>query len=146
LLLVVVVSVTSADDGTSAPRVRGRLTDEHRSRLRNIWADGKYRNHHLADWLAAAGVGYEVEVIGRPAGGVGLVEQPDDIPSSGRSPGWVGTGGTAGATSGSPSRARGLTDEQTVKLAALLEYNPRTVRAYLLREDFQRAPGVPTPV
>src|SRR5512147_2223421 len=47
LLLVVVVSVASADDGTFAPEVLWRLTAEHRSRLKNIWADGKYHNHRL---------------------------------------------------------------------------------------------------
>lgn len=31
-----------------------------------------------------------------------------------------------------------LTDQQSVKLAELLKYNLRSVRAYLLREDFQR--------
>jgi putative transposase len=76
LLLVVVVSVASADDGTFAPEVLGRLTAEHRSRLKNIWADSKYRNHHLAGWLVKTGAGYVVEVVGRPAGSVGFVEQP----------------------------------------------------------------------
>ena len=35
-------------------------------------------------------------------------------------------------------RPGNLTDEQTVKLSELLKYNLRTVRAYLLREEFQR--------
>ena len=35
-------------------------------------------------------------------------------------------------------RKENLTSKQTVKLAELLKYNLRTVRAYLLREDFQR--------
>jgi transposase len=35
-------------------------------------------------------------------------------------------------------RPENLTDRQTVKLSELLKYNLRTVRAYLLREDFQR--------
>ena len=35
-------------------------------------------------------------------------------------------------------RPENLTDKQTVKLSELLKYNLRTVRAYLLREDFQR--------
>jgi transposase len=35
-------------------------------------------------------------------------------------------------------RPENLTDKQTVKLAEVLKYNLRTVRAYLLREDFQR--------
>jgi putative transposase len=76
LLLVVVVSVASADDGTFAPEVLGRLTSEHRSRLRNIWADGKYHNHRLNDWLIESKAGYVVEVVGRPKGSVGFVEQP----------------------------------------------------------------------
>jgi putative transposase len=76
LLLVVVVSVASADDGTFAPEVLGRLTAEHRTRLRNIWADGKYRNHRLNDWLIETKAGYVVEVVGRPRGSVGFVEQP----------------------------------------------------------------------
>jgi transposase len=35
-------------------------------------------------------------------------------------------------------RPANLTDKQTVKLSELLKYNLRTVRAYLMREDFQR--------
>lgn len=35
-------------------------------------------------------------------------------------------------------RPENLTDRQTVKLKELLKYNLRSVRAYLLREDFQR--------
>ncbi len=76
LLLVVLVTVASADDGTIAPEVLGQLTAEHRSRLQNVWADGKYRNDHLADWLVKTKAGYVIEVVGRPAGSVGFVEQP----------------------------------------------------------------------
>lgn len=35
-------------------------------------------------------------------------------------------------------RKENLTDKQTVKLSELLKYNLKSVRAYLLREDFQR--------
>ena len=76
LLLVVVVSVASADDGTFAPEVLGRMTAEHQSRLKSIWADGKYRNHRLANWLVKTEAGYVVEVVGRPMGSRGFVEQP----------------------------------------------------------------------
>jgi putative transposase len=76
LLLVVVVSVASADDGTFAPDVLAKLTTEHQTRLRNIWADGKYRNHHLDEWLIKAAVGYKIEVVSRPLGSVGFVKQP----------------------------------------------------------------------
>src|SRR4051812_4766651 len=73
LLLVVVVSAASADDGTFAPEVLGRLTAEHRSRLELVWADGKYRNRHLDGWLAGSGAGYAIEVVSRPAGSKGFV-------------------------------------------------------------------------
>ena len=73
LLLVVVISAASADDGTFAPEVLGRLTAEHRTRLGLIWADGKYRNHHLDGWLKQSGVGYVLEVVSRPAGSKGFV-------------------------------------------------------------------------
>jgi transposase len=76
LLLVVAVTSASADDGTTAPAVLGRLTAEHRSRLELLWADGKYHNHRLEAWLKQAGVGYRIEVVGRPAGSVGFVKLP----------------------------------------------------------------------
>jgi putative transposase len=76
LLVVVLVSVASEDDGTFAPNVLAQLTAEHQTRLKNIWADGKYRNHHLNDWLIKTKVGYTIEVVSRPLGSVGFVKQP----------------------------------------------------------------------
>jgi putative transposase len=76
LLVVVLVSVASADDGTIAPEVLGRLTAEHQTRLKKIWADGKYNNHHLQGWLVETQAGYVIEVVGRPAGSVGYVKLP----------------------------------------------------------------------
>ena len=76
LLLVVVVTAASADDGTIAPKVLGRLTAEHRSRLELLWADGKYRNHHLDGWMVETKAGYRIEVVSRPEGSVGFVRLP----------------------------------------------------------------------
>jgi len=76
LLLVVVVSAASADDGTYAPEVLRHLSPEHRGRLELIGADGKYNDRGLDRWLVKAKVGYRVEVIGRPAGSVGFVKLP----------------------------------------------------------------------
>ena len=76
LLLVVAVSAASADDGTYAPAVLGRLTGEHCRRLETIWADSKYHNHHLHRWIFEENKNYWVEVIGRPAGSVGYVKLP----------------------------------------------------------------------
>jgi len=76
LLLVVVVSAASVDDGTFAPMVLRRLTAEHRSRLGKIWADGKYNNRQLDRWLASPEVGYRIEVVSRPPGTKGFVKLP----------------------------------------------------------------------
>jgi putative transposase len=76
LLLVVVVTVASADDGTIAPKVLGRLTAEHRRRLELLWADGKYHNHHLDGGMVKTEAGYRIEVVSRPNGSVGLVKLP----------------------------------------------------------------------
>jgi putative transposase len=76
LLLVVVVSAASADDGTFAPEVLGRLTAEHRTRLELLWADGKYHNHHLERWLVQSQAGYRIEVVSRPPGSKGYVKLP----------------------------------------------------------------------
>jgi putative transposase len=73
LLLVVLVTAASADDGTTAPRVLGRLTAEHRTRLGVVWADGKYHNHSLNAWLERTRPGYAIEVVSRPAGAKGFV-------------------------------------------------------------------------
>src|SRR5512142_2256848 len=73
LLLVVVVSAASADDGSFAPEVLSRLTAEHRTRLELVWADGKYHNQHLSRWLVKSQARYRIEVVSRPAGAKGFV-------------------------------------------------------------------------
>jgi putative transposase len=75
-LLAVVVTAASVDDGAGAPSVLGRLTKEHRSRLKKVWADQKYRNQALAAWMVRTRAGYEVEVVERPPGSVGFVKLP----------------------------------------------------------------------
>jgi putative transposase len=76
LLLVVLVTVASADDGTIAPEVLQKLTAEHCTRLEKVWADGKYNNRHLDGWMAKTEAGYVIEVVGRPVGSVGYVKLP----------------------------------------------------------------------
>ena len=76
LLLVVVVSVAAADDGTFAPEVLARLTAEHRTRLELLWADSKYHNHQLEGWLVTTAAGSRIEVVRRPPGSEGYVRLP----------------------------------------------------------------------
>ena len=73
LLLVVLVTAASADDGTTAPEVLGRLTAEHCRRREKVWADRKYRNHSLDAWWERPPAGYVIEVVERPAGSRGFV-------------------------------------------------------------------------
>jgi len=76
LVLVVMVTAASADDGTVAPEVLSRLTAEHRSRLELIWGDGKYNNRSLDRWLVKTQAEYVIEVVSRPPGSVGFVKLP----------------------------------------------------------------------
>jgi len=71
LLLAVVVTAASLDDGRAAPRVLGQLDRERFPRLKKLWADQKYRNHVLNEWLSDKP--FTVEVVDRPEGARGFV-------------------------------------------------------------------------
>ena len=76
LLIVVLVTVASADDGTIAPEVLRQLTAEHLSRLELLWADGKYHNHSLNAWLKQTKAPDRIVVVSRPPGSKGYVKLP----------------------------------------------------------------------
>ena len=76
LLLVVVVSAASADDGTFAPEVLRRLSAEQVARLKEVRADGKYRNHRLDAYLEESKAGYRIVLVERPDGSTGWVRLP----------------------------------------------------------------------
>jgi len=67
LLLAVAVTSAAADDGTAAPAVLCRLSAEHQSRLKLLWADHKYNNRRLDAWMERHGVRYRIEVVHRPS-------------------------------------------------------------------------------
>jgi putative transposase len=68
LLLAVTVTAANLDDGTHAPGVLGKLKPESFPRLKAIFADHKYINHTLDDWMESQGVSYHIEVSSKPAG------------------------------------------------------------------------------
>ena len=74
LLLAVVVTAASLDDGRAAPRVLGQLERDRFPRLKKLWADQKYRNHVLNEWLSDKP--FTVEVVDRPEGARGFVLLP----------------------------------------------------------------------
>jgi putative transposase len=76
LLLAVAVTTAAADDGNAAPEVLGQLDARRFPRLSVVYADQKYRNAALGEWLAARGEWLRVEVVERPAGAAGFVPLP----------------------------------------------------------------------
>jgi putative transposase len=76
LLMVVLVTAASADDGATAPRLLVQLGRSRFPRLETVWGGGKYRNHELDAWLRRSRSRFGVEVVKRPEGSVGVVKLP----------------------------------------------------------------------
>ena len=76
LLLVVLVTSGNVDDGTGAPEVLKRLSEEHKSRLDEIRGDSKYHNRTLDRYVRQSNARYKITVVERPAGVHGLVHLP----------------------------------------------------------------------
>jgi putative transposase len=74
LLMAVMVTAASLDDGRGAPVVLGQLDPERFPRLKKLWGDHKYRNHILNERLKDKP--YEIEVVERPEGARGFVLLP----------------------------------------------------------------------
>lgn len=68
LLLAVVVTAGNLDDGTHASKVLGKLTPEKFPRLRKVYADNKYKNKTLQQWMLQNKVLYEIEINSKPDG------------------------------------------------------------------------------
>lgn len=75
LLLVVLVTAANRDDGTTAPKVLTELRAEAFPRLSVVWADSKYRNDTLDEWLRGQDR-LRVEVTSKPEGQTGLKPLP----------------------------------------------------------------------
>ena len=71
LLLAVTVTGAAADDGTAAPQVLAKLTQESFPRLKTLWGDNKDHNHELEGWVSEHGW-YVIEVKSRPPGSEGF--------------------------------------------------------------------------
>lgn len=73
LLLAVAVTSAALDDGSHAWQVLQKLSPADYPRLRLLWADSKYQNHSLQEWLKKQQAAYEIEVVSRPIGAKGFV-------------------------------------------------------------------------
>lgn len=89
LLMAVVVTAASADDGASAPAVLGQLDRGRFPRLEVVFGDGKFNNRDLDAWLARHDTRFRVEVVKRPEGAKGFVLLPKRWVSE-RSFAWTG--------------------------------------------------------
>jgi len=77
LLLAVVVTAASVDDARAAPRVFEQLDGERCPRLRVVWADSKYHNYALYDWMAEyPKTPWRLTIVSRPPGAKGFVRLP----------------------------------------------------------------------
>jgi putative transposase len=75
LLLAVVVTAADVDDAAAAPQALRQLDEQPLTRLRRVYADGKYHNHALYGWVADNGF-YELDIVRRPKGAKGWVRLP----------------------------------------------------------------------
>jgi len=66
LLLAVVVTAAHLDDGSYAALVLAKLKAEHYPRLKRIFADHKYHNKKLQQWMVANQVPYGIEIGMKP--------------------------------------------------------------------------------
>jgi putative transposase len=76
LLLAVVVTAASIDDGAAAARVLEQLRRQRYPRLDTVYGDGKYNNRQLDAWLERTKAPFRVQVVERPPDKEGFVKLP----------------------------------------------------------------------
>lgn len=72
LLIAVAVTGANADDGTAAPQVLQRVTENDLPRLEVILGDNKYNNKSLQAWMQKNRPNWRIEVQSPPAGTKGF--------------------------------------------------------------------------
>ncbi len=75
LLLAVLVTAASLDDATAAPPLFARLEGQPTGKVRRMYADAKYHNFRLYDWVEA-NANWDRAIIRRPEGRRGCVRLP----------------------------------------------------------------------
>jgi putative transposase len=75
LLLAVLVTAASVDDAAAAPTLFTRLEDQPISKVVRMYADSKYHNFTLYEWVDA-NVDWELSIVRRPEGAEGWVTLP----------------------------------------------------------------------
>jgi len=75
LLLAVLVTAASVDDAAAAPKLFARLAGQPMGKVRRMYADNKYHNLTLYEWVEA-NANWELSIIRRPEGERGWVKLP----------------------------------------------------------------------
>jgi putative transposase len=75
LLLAVLVTAASVDDGVAATELFARLDGQPISQVRRMFGDSKYHNYALYEWVEE-NADYQVTIISRPEGKKGWVKLP----------------------------------------------------------------------
>ena len=93
LLLAVLVTAASVDDAAAAPELFARLEGQPVGKVVRMYADNKYHNFALYEWVEAnAGVGPGRSSAAPRGSGAGCGCRSGGR-WSGRSPGWAGAAG-----------------------------------------------------
>jgi transposase len=75
LLLAVLVTAASVDDGVAAPQLFARLEGQPMGKVTRMFADSKYNNLKLYEWVDA-NAKWDLEIVSRPEGKKGWVKLP----------------------------------------------------------------------
>jgi putative transposase len=75
LLLAVALTAADVDDAAAAPAVLAQLAVQPCGKVRRVFADGKYHNFVLYDWVQENGR-YDLEIVRRPEDAKGWVTLP----------------------------------------------------------------------
>ena len=75
LLLAVLVTGADVDDARAAAALFARLDGQPTSRMRTMYADSKYHNYALYEWVES-NAAWDLDIVRRPAGSEGFVLLP----------------------------------------------------------------------
>ena len=75
LLLAVLVTAASVDDAKAAAELFGRLEGQPVSRVKRMFADSKYHNFALREWVGE-NVPWKLDIVRRPEGAKGWILLP----------------------------------------------------------------------
>ena len=76
LLLAVVVTSAAVDDAVGAAQVFQQVQPAAVPRLTKVWADSKYHNHALRQWMQEHRPAWDLEIVSRPPEAKGFVLLP----------------------------------------------------------------------